>query len=220
MSDSESELSDWDGPEETQDEVPDLKPISKSAVKDDKKADEVTLYDVNAMIRNYEKLERKQRVDRRANKKEVALTIEQLADIQLTKKQLKEIERKSKPARPPKTEKQMEAFMEKARAKLLKREEDEKTLDLRPDKSAPAVKVKYPEKKTRPVRAVVKKSAPAPVEEEDSGAFQAKKPVLPESDDEEEKEIQKKTEKLKKLDSVLSSNPFYAQVLASRGIRF
>lgn len=219
MSDSESELSDWEGPEETQDEVPDLKPISKSAVKDDKKADEVTLYDVNTMIRNYEKLERKQRVDRRANKKEVALTLEQLADIQLTKKQLKEIERKTKAPRPPKTEKQMEAFHAKARAKLLKREEDEKTLDLRPDKSAPAVKVKYPEKKTRPVRAVVKKSAPAPVEE-DSGAFQAKKPVLPESDDEEEKEIVRKTEKLKKLDSVLSSNPFYAQIMASRGIRF
>jgi hypothetical protein len=212
MSDSESELSEWDGPEET--------PEIKSVVIDVKKQEEPTLYDVHSMIRNYEKLERKQRVDTRAKKKEVVLTPEQLADIQLTKKQLKEIERKAKGVRPPKTEKQMEAFYEKARAKLLKREEDEKTLDLRPDKSAPAVKVKYPEKKTRPPRPATAKPKPVEVDEDGTGSFQAKKPILPESDDEEEKEIQKKTEKLKKLDSVLSSNPFYAQVLASRGIRF
>jgi hypothetical protein len=32
--------------------------------------------------------------------------------------------------------------------------------------------------------------------------------------------VDKKVEKLSKLNSVLASNPFYAQVLASRGVKF
>lgn len=170
----------------------------------ERKTQDLTLNEVNDMVREYEKMEkreRKVRKDSYAAKEQVAVTPEQLAQITLTKKQLKQLEAKEKKER---TEKQKEATR--------------KLLDLRKAKDEQAVIVKAPVKRKTPRPKVV----PAQEEEEEempqpqkTKSFQAKKPSL-----EVEDEVEQKVDKLNKLNNVLSSNPYYAQVMASRGVRF
>jgi hypothetical protein len=164
---------------------------------------DLTLNQVNDMVREYEKMEkreRKVRKDSYAVKETVIMSPEQLAQITLTKKQLKQIEAKEKKER---TEKQKESTR--------------KLLDLRKAQAEQAIIAKAPVKRKTPRPKVV------PIEEEEeeekvpepkTRSFQAKKPAL------EEDEVEQKVEKLSKLNSVLSSNPYYAQVMASRGVRF
>jgi len=165
---------------------------------------DLTLNQVNDMVREYEKMEkreRKVRKDSYAIKEQVLVSPEQLAQITLNKKQLKQLEAKEKKER---TEKQKEATR--------------KLLDIRKQKLEEALAVKIAPKQKRTPRPKV-----VPIEEEEeeekvpepkTRSFQAKKPAL------EEDEVEQKVEKLSKLNSVLSSNPYYAQVMASRGVRF
>ena len=170
----------------------------------EKKTQDLTLNEVNDMVREYEKMEKRERrirSDAYRKKEEVSITPDQLADIVLTKKQLKQLATKEKKER---TEKQKESTR--------------RLLDLRKDMTKESITLKVaPPKKRTPRPKVV------PVEEEEEEetvaepkikSFQAKKPAL------EVDEVEQKVEKLSKLNSVLSSNPYYAQVMASRGIRF
>ena len=167
---------------------------------------ELTLNEVNDMVREYEKMEkreRKVRCDSYKAKEQIAVTPDQLANITLTKKQMRQLEGKEKKER---TEKQKEVTR--------------KMLDLRKDKTKEAIVVKPPVKVARPRRA---KIVEEPEEQEEeiepvskTKSFQARKPALDVEDD----VVDKKVEKLSKLNSVLASNPFYAQVLASRGVKF
>ena len=187
----------------------------------------LTLNEVNDMVREYEKYEkregRKKRVDAGIPRNEIVLAPEDLSKITLTKKQIKAL----KPPGPPKTPKQMDAaqkMAERNRAAAVKRAEqrakleaEKSVIDVRADKSQTGIKVKIAPKQ---VRKATKKVEPVS-EEEDSEdepvprSFQAKKPALDIDD-----EVEEKVSKLNKLNRVLSSNPFYAQVLASRGVRF
>ena len=170
----------------------------------ERKTQDLTLNEVNDMVREYEKMEkreRKVRKDSYAIKEQALVSPEQLAQITLTKKQLKQIEAKEKKER---TEKQKEATR--------------KLLDIRKEKDAQALTVKIASKQKRTPRP---KTVPEPESEEEekvaepkTRSFQAKKPAL------EVDEVEQKVEKLTKLNNVLSSNPYYAQVMASRGVRF
>jgi type IV secretory pathway VirD2 relaxase len=165
---------------------------------------ELTLNQVNDMVREYEKMEkreRKIRVDSFKAKEQMAVTADQLANITLTKKQIKQLEGKEKKER---TEKQKESAR--------------KLLDLRKDKTKDAVILKVAPPRVRRAKIV---EEPEEQEEEiepvsKTKSFQARKPAL----DIEEDVVDQKVEKLSKLNSVLASNPFYAQVLASRGVKF
>jgi hypothetical protein len=170
----------------------------------ERKTQDLTLNEVNDMVREYEKMEkreRKVRSDAYRKKEEVIVTPEQMAQIVLTKKQLKQLATKEKKER---TEKQKESAR--------------RLLDLRKNKDEPSITLKIaPPKKRTPKP----KPQEEPEEEEEempqpqkTKGFQAKKPL------EMEDEVEQKVEKLNKLNNVLSSNPYYAQVMASRGIRF
>lgn len=165
---------------------------------------DLTLNQVNDMVREYEKMEkreRKVRCDAYRKKEEVSITPDQLADIVLTKKQLKQLATKEKKER---TEKQKESAR--------------KLLDLRKDKTKEGLTLKVaPPKKRTPKPKIVEESQSEeeePVVPSKTRGFQAKKPAL------EEDEMEQKVEKLNKLNNVLSSNPYYAQVMASRGVKF
>ena len=184
---------------DTSDSDRDDQEIVEAASKD------LTLNQVHEMVREYEKMEkreRKIRCDSFKAKEQVAVTPEQLANLTLTKKQIKQLEGKEKKER---SEKQ--------------KEQVRKMLDLRKDKSKEAVVLKVAPPRVR--RANIIEAPEEPEEEPEAQSktrsFQAKKPAL---DIEEDDVVDKKVEKLSKLNSVLASNPFYAQVLASRGVKF
>jgi len=189
----------------------------------------VSLDEVNSMVREYERQEKRERKDARrlADKQTVTLTADDLAKITLTKKQLKELKPKK-----PRSEAQIAANQRLVAAKKAQaaerkaaKEAKDATLDVRADKSQPGIQVKMP---ARRYRAKPKASEPEEDPEEEveepevfkpSRGFQGRKPKV--EIEAEEDEVEKKVEKLNKLNNVLaSSNPFLAQVLASRGIRY
>ncbi len=187
----------------------DLSSDSSDSDRDDtevleKKTQDLTLNEVNEMVREYEKMEkreRKVRCDALRGKEVIMTRPEALADLVLTKKQVKQLAAKERKER---TEKQ--------------KEQTRKLLDLRKNKDDPSITLKIaPPKKRTPRPKVVpveEEEEEETVEEPKTRSFQAKKPAL------EVDEVEQKVEKLSKLNSVLSSNPYYAQVMASRGIRF
>ena len=190
----------------------------------------LSLNDVTFMVREYERMERrerKERIDKGIPKNEVVITPESLEKIQLTKKQLRILN-------PPKerTERQKEAALamaqrnretaarKKADAEALREKKRQQlvaekgTIDLRSDKTKEGIRVKIAHRKSTAKQEPV--SEPEDSEEEPPvRSYQAKKPALVEDD-----EVDLKVSKLNKLNSVLTSNPYYAQVMASRGIRF
>jgi len=190
MSDLSSDSSDSDRDDQE---------IVESASKD------LTLNQINDMVREYEKMEkreRKIRADSFKGKEEVAITPEQLARVTFTKKQIKQMEAKEKKER---TEKQKEVTR--------------RMLDIRNDKTKAALVAKIAPPRVRRAKIAAEEEEPEEEIEAPSKtrSFQAKKPAL---DLEEDDVVDKKVEKLSKLNSVLASNPFYAQVLASRGVKF
>lgn len=195
----------------------------------------LTLQEVNELVREYEKQEkreRKSRVDKLSEKQTVTLTPDELSRITLTKKQLNQLKEKKPRSEAQQAHAKRLVEMTKARqaaaraAREAEREAAKQTLDVRTDKSKPGFAVKIAPKQ---VRRVVKKTATIAEPETDgeeeeeepevfksSRGFQGRKPKVDEED-----EVERKMEKLKKLDTVLSAtNPFLAQVLASRGIRY
>lgn len=187
----------------------DLSSDSSDSDRDDKeiverKTQDLTLNEVNDMVREYEKMEkreRKIRCDALRGKEAIMTRPEALADLVLTKKQVKQLAAKERKER---TEKQ--------------KEQTRKLLDLRKNKDDPSITLRIaPPKKRTPKPKIVEE--PESEEEEPVApprikSFQAKKPAL------DEDEVEQKVEKLTKLNNVLSSNPYYAQVMASRGVKF
>jgi hypothetical protein len=192
-------------------------------------SDGPSLQEVSDMIREYEKQEKKERKAHKHKldtKESVTVTQEDLARLTLTKKQMKQLRPKKErsEAQIESARRLAEANKQKALLRKQQKEAEEKTLDVRLDKTKPGFQVKVaPGKKY-----VRKPKAPEPEPEEEeeddepevfkpSRGFQGRKPKV----EPEEDEVEKKVEKLNKLNNVLaSSNPFLAQVLASRGIRY
>lgn len=175
----------------------------------------LSLNEVNEMVREYEKQEkkeakqRKKRFDANENVKEVIVDEDLLADtITISQKQFRKLKPKKE-----RSERQIESA--------------KKLVDLRKKKAEEERAIKI---KVAPKRKYVRKPKVVEPEEEEeeeepeekpvfksSTGYQARKPKL----DLEEDEVEKKVEKLNKLNNVLaSSNPFLAQVMASRGIRY
>jgi len=170
---------------------------------------ELTLNEVNEMVREYEKTQkrdRKKRFDAKEIKSEVAVDLEKLSQIQLTKKQLKQLEAKEKKERTEKQKAQVAALNEKKRIQI----------DARKDKEKEGVVLKIKPKQTRQKK--VKEEEIFEIDEieeepKKKSKFQAKKPKVEDSDD----ELDKKVNTLNKINSVLeSTNPYLAMVMASR----
>ena len=170
---------------------------------------ELTLNEVNEMVREYEKTQkrdRKKRFDAKEIKSEVAVDLEKLSQIQLTKKQLKQLEAKEKKERTEKQKAQVAALNEKKRIQI----------DARKDKEKEGVVLKIKPKQTRQKK--VKEEEIFEIDEieeepKKKSKFQAKKPKVEDSDD----ELDKKVNTLNKISSVLeSTNPYLAMVMASR----
>ena len=170
---------------------------------------ELTLNEVNEMVREYEKTQkrdRKKRFDAKEIKSEVAVDLEKLSQIQLTKKQLKQLEAKEKKERTEKQKAQVAALNEKKRIQI----------DARKDKEKEGVVLKIKPKQTRQKK--VKEEEIFEIDEieeepKKKAKFQAKKPKVEDSDD----ELDKKVNTLNKINSVLeSTNPYLAMVMASR----
>jgi hypothetical protein len=167
---------------------------------------ELTLNEVNEMVREYEKTQkrdRKKRFDAKVLKSEVAVDLEKLSQIQLTKKQLKQLEAKEKKERTEKQKAQVAALNEKRRIQI----------DARKDKEKEGVVLKIKPKLTRQKKVKEEEIEIDEIEEPKKSKFQAKKPKVEDSDD----ELDKKVNTLNKINSVLeSTNPYLAMVMASR----
>lgn len=162
----------------------------------------LSLTQVNEMVREYEKMEKKERkknANRNDNVGEVLLDPEILSTIKISQNQLKKLKPKK-----PRSEKQIES------AKRL--------VDLRKQKAEEerALKLKVAE-----TRKYTRKPKPEPEPETDyeseeevkpkKTSFQARKPKL-------EDEVEEKVQKLQTINSMIN-NPFYAQIMRSRGIK-
>ena len=165
----------------------------------------LSLTEVNNMVREYEKMEKKERkknANRNNNVGEVLLDPEVLSKIKISQSQLKKLKPKKE-----RSEKQIES------AKRL--------VDLRRQKMEKEKALKLQVAETR---AYKKKPKPEPESESESEeevkprktkGFQAKKPILI---DEVEDEVKEKVEKLNHINSMLN-NPFYCQIMKARGIK-
>jgi hypothetical protein len=186
----------------------------------------LTLNEVNDMVREYEKYEkreeRKKRIDAGIPRNEIVLTPEDVSKITLTRKQLKAL--KPPAVRSQKQQESAAALAERKKAEAAARREEKRkqleaeksVLDIRSDKTKPGVRVKIDKQPQKARKKVVSEPEEEDLEEEPVlKSFQAKKPALDLED-----EVEEKVSKLNKLNNVLSSNPYYAQVMASRGIRF
>lgn len=194
----------------------------------------LSLQEVQEMVREYEREEKKERKAHKHRmdlKETLSISPEDIAKLTLTKKQINQLKPKK-----PRSEAQIEAAQRlanankaKAAERKAKKAEEEKVLDARSDKSKPGIQVKIPTVKPRGKYAVKPKPLPEPEEEfeeepevfKSSRGFQGRKPKVEIEEEPEEDELEKKVKKLDKLNNVLaSSNPFLAQVMASRGIRY
>jgi hypothetical protein len=148
-------------------------------------------------------------------KSSATITLEDLQNLQLSRAQFKQIRK----ARTDPTEKQLlhqkkasEALAlarQKANEKAIEYAKNKDHIDLRKDKSVDGIVVKI-----TPPRKRVAKPKPEPEseeeEEEEKPKFHARKPKLDDP-------IEQKVNKLNQLNQALSGNPFYAQIMASRG---
>ena len=180
---------------------------------------------VETPIPDNEKKQVRRRVPLR-DKEECTITLEDLQHLQLSRKQFKEI-RQAKVG-PTRTEKQLEHMKKMNEARELanqkarelaalkaKDKKDPKHIDLRKDKTQDGIVVKI-----APAR--IRKPKPKPESESESESesdeekpkrFQARKPKI-------EDPIEHKVNKLNQLNSIISANPYYAQIMASRGVRY
>ena len=175
----------------------------------------LSLNEVNDMIKEYEreeKRERKKRVDRDNNIGEVVIDEETLKSIVLSQAQMKKLKPKK-----PRSEKQIESAKRLLDIRKKQREEEKAE-----DERQAGLRIKVAAKRERKTKAKL-----PPVDESElidsederekkpKSKFQASKPKL---DDEDE--VDKKVNKLNQINTILTSNPYYAQILKSRGIKF
>jgi hypothetical protein len=175
----------------------------------------LSLNEVNDMIKEYEreeKRERKKRIDRDNNIGEVVIDEETLKSIVLSQAQMKKLKPKK-----PRSEKQIESAKRLLDVRKKQREEEKAE-----NERQAGLRLKVAAKRERKTKAKL-----PPVDEselidsDDDGEkkpkskFQASKPKLDDDD-----EVEKKVNKLNQINSILTSNPYYAQILKSRGIKF
>ena len=197
----------------------------------------LTLNQVNDMVREYERDEKKERKknalrrDRDENTGNIILDTDTLNKIELSQRQLKLIKPKA-----PRSEKQIESAKRlldirskqrreadeaKGNVELLKIKVAEKRVyKKKPKEDLKATKAAL-EKELAELEALEKealeKEAREKEENEKPKKFQARKPKL---DDVDEEEVEKKVNKLNQINNALVNNPYYAQILKSRGIKF
>jgi hypothetical protein len=94
---------------------------------------------------------------------------------------------------------------EKAKEKAKEYAKNKDHIDIRKDKTVDGIVVKI-----APPRKRVNKPKSEPESEEEEPTFQARKPNLDDP-------IEQKVNKLNQLNQALAGNPFYAQIMASRG---
>lgn len=179
---------------------------SEEEIKEDSKKG-LSLTEVNDMVREYEKMEKKERKknsNRNENIGEILADPELLNKITLSQRQLKML--KPKKERTPKQQEQFKKVLDIRKQKL----EEEK-----------AVKLKVAEKRKynkKPKETLEDLELPSDTEESEKevkpkSKFQARKPKLDDDD-----EIEKKVNKLNAINSMIN-NPYYAQIMKSRGIK-
>jgi hypothetical protein len=187
----------------------------------------LTLNQVNEMVREYERDEKKERKlhkNRNNNIGELAIDQDTLKKIELSQRQLNKVKPKA-----PRSEKQIESAKRllDIRSKQ-RREADEAKGEVELLKIKVAEKRVYnrkPKEDLKLTKAQLQKELEelekAEKEEAEEAAkpkkFQARKPKL---DDVDEEEVEKKVNKLNQINNAITNNPYYAQILKSRGIKF
>ena len=172
----------------------------------------ISLQDVSKMVRDYEKVEKKERKlnsNRNENIGEIVVDQDMLSKIKISQAQLKRLKPKK-----PRSEKQIESAKKLVDLRKAKTESDKK------EKEQELIKLQVQEK--RKYNRKPKSQPPPPSDESETSevvvvkkpkGFQAKKPRFEESDD----EIETKLEAVKKIDSVLSNpNPYFAMIMKNR----
>ena len=190
----------------------------------------LTLNQVNEMVREYERDEKKERKknalrrDRDENIGNIAIDPELVNRLELTHTQMKKVKPKA-----PRSEKQIESAKRLLDIRSKQRKEaDEAKGEVELLKIKVAEKRVYnrkPKEDLKLTKAQLMKELEelekAEKEEAEEAAkpkkFQARKPKL---DDVDEEEVEKKVNKLNQINNALVNNPYYAQILKSRGIKF
>lgn len=190
----------------------------------------LTLNQVNEMVREYERDEKKERKknalrrDRDENVGNIAIDSDMVNKLELTHTQMKKLKPKA-----PRSEKQIESAKRllDIRSKQ-RREADEAKGEVELLKIKVAEKRVYnrkPKEDLKLTKAQLQKELEelekAEKEEAEEALkpkkFQARKPKL---DDIDEEEVEKKVNKLNQINNAITNNPYYAQILKSRGIKF
>lgn len=190
----------------------------------------LTLNQVNEMVREYERDEKKERKknalrrDRDENVGNIAIDSDLVNKLELTHTQMKKLKPKA-----PRSEKQIESAKRllDIRSKQ-RREADEAKGEVELLKIKVAEKRVYnrkPKEDLKLTKAQLQKELEelekAEKEEAEEALkpkkFQARKPKL---DDVDEEEVEKKVNKLNQINNAITNNPYYAQILKSRGIKF
>lgn len=190
----------------------------------------LTLNQVNEMVREYERDEKKERKknalrrDRDENVGNIAIDSDLVNKLELTHTQMKKLKPKA-----PRSEKQIESAKRllDIRSKQ-RREADEAKGEVELLKIKVAEKRVYnrkPKEDLKLTKAQLQKELEelekAEKEEAEEALkpkkFQARKPKL---DDVDEEEVEKKVNKLNQINNALVNNPYYLQILKSRGIKF
>ena len=190
----------------------------------------LTLNQVNDMVREYERDEKKERKknalrrDRDENVGNIAIDSDLVNKLELTHTQMKKLKPKA-----PRSEKQIESAKRllDIRSKQ-RREADEAKGEVELLKIKVAEKRVYnrkPKEDLKLTKAQLQKELEelekAEKEEAEEALkpkkFQARKPKL---DDVDEEEVEKKVNKLNQINNAITNNPYYAQILKSRGIKF
>jgi hypothetical protein len=190
----------------------------------------LTLNQVNDMVREYERDEKKERKknalrrDRDENIGNIAIDSDMVNKLELTQAQMKKLKPKA-----PRSVKQIESAKRLLDIRSKQRKEaDEAKGEVEMLKLKVAEKRVYkmkPKEDLKKTKAQLQKELEelekAEKEEAEEAMkpkkFQARKPKL---DDIDEEEVEKKVNKLNQINNAITNNPYYAQILKSRGIKF
>jgi len=180
---------------------------SEEEIKEEKK--DLSLQEVNEMVREYEKMEKKERKkhsNRNDNIGEIKADPELLSKITLSQRQMKML--KPKKERTPKQQEQFKKVLDIRKQKL----EEDKAIKLKVAETRKYVRKPKPEVKEEDIIEFSEEEE-KPKSSTQKSAFQARKPKLEEPDP-----IEEKVNKLNNINNMLN-NPFYAQIMKSRGIK-
>lgn len=171
---------------------------------------ELNLTQVNEMVKEYEKelkKDRKKNANRNENIGEILIDPEMLNKIKISQNQLKKLKPKK-----PRSDKQIESAKRMLDIRLNKLAEQKVEKEKKE-----AIKLQVMEK-----RAYNRKKKEEEVfeleeeEEKPKGKYQARKPKL----DDDDSDIEEKVNKINKINNVINNtNPYYAMIMAKRGVK-